>query len=139
MATDFRDLRVWEEAMMLTEQVYQLVQRFPADERFGLTSQLKRASVSVPSCIAEGNARGSVRDYLRFLSMAAGSLAEIQTQILLALRLGFVEATHVDACLVQHRSVSMLLQAMKKSLQRRSASVSAEAHSLLPVPRSPTP
>jgi four helix bundle protein len=137
MATGFRDLRVWEEAMVLTEQVHQLVQRFPADERFGLTSQPKRASVSVPSCIAEGNARDSVRDYLRFLSMAAGSLAEIQTQILLALRLGFVESQHVDACLAQHRSVSMLLQAMRSSLQRRSISASAEAHSPFPVPRSP--
>ncbi|WP_368562609.1 four helix bundle protein [Pseudoxanthomonas sp. UTMC 1351] len=137
MATDFRELRVWEEAMVLTEQVYQLVQRFPADERFGLTSQLKRASMSVPSCIAEGNGRGSIRDYLRFLSMAAGSLAEIQTQILLALRLGFVERKHADPCLAQHRSVSMLLQAMKNSLQRRSASVSAGAHSPFPVPRSP--
>ena len=87
MATDFRDLRVWEEAMVLAEQVYQLVQGFPADERYGLVSQLKRAVVSVPSCIAEGNARGSVKDYLRFLAMAAGSLAEVQTQVLLALRL----------------------------------------------------
>lgn len=137
MATDFRDLRVWEEAMVLAEQVYQLVQRFPADERFGMASQLKRASVSVPSCIAEGNARGSVRDYLRFLAMAAGSLAEVQTQILLALRLGFVESQPVDACMAQHRSVSMLLQAMKNSLQRRSASASAQAHSPFPVPRSP--
>jgi len=123
--------------MVLTERIYQLVQRFPADERFGLTSQLKRASVSVPSCIAEGNARGSLRDYPRFLSMAAGSLAEIQTQLLLALRLGFIQAEEANTCLVQHRSVSMLLQAMKNSLQRRSVSASAEAHSPLPVPCSP--
>jgi four helix bundle protein len=134
MATDFRDLRVWEEAMVLAEQVYQLVQRFPADERFGLASQLKLASVSVPSCIAEGNARGSVRDYLRFLSMAAGSLGEIQTQLLLALRLGFAEGQHVNACLVQHRSVSMLLQAMKNSLKRRTTSAATEGHSPFPVP-----
>lgn len=122
MATDFRDLRVWEEAMVLAEQVYQLVQHFPADERYGLVGQLKRAAVSVPSCIAEGNARGSAKDYLRFLAMAAGSLAEVQTQVLLASRLGFVEPGQADACLARHRSVSMLLQAMRRSLQHRDAS-----------------
>ena len=128
MATDFRDLRVWEEAMVLAEQVYQLVQGFPADERYGLVSQLKRAVVSVPSCIAEGNARGSVKDYLRFLAMAAGSLAEVQTQVLLALRLGFVEPAQVDACL--------LLHAMRRSLQRGSASAMQRPHSPLPAPHS---
>ena len=136
MATDFRDLRVWEEAMVLAEQVYQLVQGFPADERYGLVSQLKRAVVSVPSCIAEGNARGSVKDYLRFLAMAAGSLAEVQTQVLLALRLGFVEPAPADACLARHRSVSMLLHAMRRSLQRGSASAMQRPHSPLPAPHS---
>nr|WP_298133473.1 four helix bundle protein [uncultured Pseudoxanthomonas sp.] len=136
MATDFRDLRVWEEAMVLAEEVYQLVQGFPADERYGLVSQLKRAVVSVPSCIAEGNARGSVKDYLRFLAMAAGSLAEVQTQVLLALRLGFVEPRQADVCLARHRSVSMLLHAMRRSLQRGSASVTQRPHSPFPDPRS---
>lgn len=136
MTRDFRDLRVWEEAMVLAEQVYQLVQRFPLDERYGLVGQLKRAVVSVPSCIAEGNARGSVKDYLRFLSMAAGSLAEVQTQLLLALRLGFIEPRHSDPCLAQHRSVSMLLQALRRSLQRRGASAAKQLHSPFPTPRS---
>ena len=137
MTTDFRDLRVWEEAMALAERVYELVRRFPADERFGLSAQLKRAVVSVPSCIAEGNARRTTRDYLRFLSMASGSLAEVQTQVLLARRLGFAEPAKADDCLAQQRSVSMLLQALKNSLQRRDGSDSRSTHSPFPVPRSP--
>src|SRR3546814_6858449 len=97
MVTDLRDLRVWEESMVLTERVYELVRDFPADERFGLSSQIKRAAVSVPSCIAEGNARRSTRDYLRFLSMATGSLAEVQTQILLSSRLVFAAPAAASA------------------------------------------
>ncbi|TAK39680.1 MAG: four helix bundle protein [Lysobacteraceae bacterium] len=136
MVTDFRDLRVWEESMVLTERVYELVRDFPADERFGLSSQIKRAAVSVPSCIAEGNARRSTRDYLRFLSMATGSLAEVQTQILLSARLGFAAPAAADACLAQHRSVAMLLQALVKSLRSKSSQVATTCNSPFPVPRS---
>src|SRR5690606_8681930 len=81
LAQDFRELRVWKEAMELVAEVYTATRDMPADERFGLTAQLRRAAVSVPSCIAEGNARQSTADYLRFLSMAAGSLAEVDTQL----------------------------------------------------------
>jgi carbamoyl-phosphate synthase large subunit len=136
MATDFRDLRVWEEAMVLVEKAYELAAGFPADERFGLSSQIKRAAVSVPSCIAEGNARHSTRDYLRFLSMASGSLAEVQTQALLALRLGFIGQSAADALLAQHRAVSIQLQTMRKSLQRKDAQDTGMSHSPFPVPHS---
>jgi four helix bundle protein len=119
MVTDFRDLRVWEASMSLAEEVYELTTPFPSSERFGLVSQLRRAAVSVPSCIAEGNARESTRDYLRFLSMAKGSLAEVQTQVLLAVRLGFAEATAANPVLVRAAGVSLLLQALRKSLRVR--------------------
>lgn len=69
-----RDLKVWQLGMELTEPVYALTKEFPADERFGLTSQLRRAAASVPASIAEGNARGSTKEHLRFLSIALGSL-----------------------------------------------------------------
>lgn len=119
MTTDFRDLRVWDEAMVLSEMVYEMTSGFPAEERFGLTSQLRRAAVSVPSCIAEGNARASTADYLRFLSMAKGSLAEIQTQALLARRLGFAGQPTSDRLLEQATSVSFLLQSLRKSLKSK--------------------
>jgi four helix bundle protein len=76
--------------MDLAVALYEATQRFPADERFGLTSQLRRAGVSVPSNIAEGNARNSTADYLRFLRLSRGSLAEIKTQLLISKRLGFL-------------------------------------------------
>lgn len=134
MVTDFRDLRVWEEAMVLAELVYGATASFPGDERYGLAAQIKRAAVSVPSCIAEGNARASTRDYLRFLSMVKGSLAEVQTQILLALRLGFVGKPAADQVLEKARLVSVLLQALKKSL---TAKLPRANSSPFPIPASP--
>ena len=134
MATDFRDLRVWEESMALAEAVYTLAGHFPVDERYGLAAQIKCAAVSVPSCIAEGNARASTRDYLRFLSMAKGSLAEVQTQLLLAMRLGFVESTVVDPVLDKARSVSLLLQALRKALSNK---LLRPDHSPFPLPPPP--
>lgn len=82
-------LEVWRDAMALVESIYRVTIPFPETERFGLTMQLRRAAVSVPSNIAEGAARRSRAEYLRFLSMARGSLAEITTQIEIAHRLGY--------------------------------------------------
>jgi four helix bundle protein len=85
------DLEVWRDAMKLVEQVYGFSAQFPDAERFGLTSQVRRAAVSIPSNIAEGAARRSTLEYLRFLSMARGSLSELDTQYQIAIRLGFAE------------------------------------------------
>jgi four helix bundle protein len=93
----FRDLTVWQKAMTLVEKVYGISKHFPADERYGLTSQLRRASVSVPSNIAEGYGRHSTRDYIRFLQIALGSLNEMQTQLELGVRLGFVDLDSVNS------------------------------------------
>jgi len=134
MATDFRDLRVWDEAMALSEMVYAMTNGFPSHERFGLVSQMRRAAVSVPSCIAEGNARGSTKDYLRFLSMSKGSLAELQTQILLAGRLGFVERAVSDRVLERLTSVSFLVQSLRKSLNSK---LQRNSRSPFPIPHSP--
>jgi four helix bundle protein len=122
--------------MVLAEDIYRLVKAFPADERYGLTSQLRRAAVSVPSCIAEGNARGSIPDYLRFVSMAAGSLAEIQTQVLLAQRLGLGHVDDRQRCLDQHGNVAKLLMGLQTGLRRAQANVATHRPSLFPVPRS---
>ncbi len=86
----FRDLVVWQKAMDLVELIYSITKQFPSDERYALTSQLRRASVSVPSNIAEGYGRHSTLDYIRFLQIALGSLNEVQTQLELGCRLGFV-------------------------------------------------
>ncbi|MEM1116359.1 MAG: four helix bundle protein [Bacteroidota bacterium] len=91
----YRDLRVWQEAMDLVEAVYTASGRFPSDERFGLTAQVRRAAVSVPSNIAEGWGRGKTGEYRQFLRYARASLKEVETQILVAERLGYLASEAV--------------------------------------------
>jgi four helix bundle protein len=85
------ELQAWQVAMRLAREIYQLTSRFPAHEQYGLTSQLRRSAVSVPSNIAEGAARSSTKEFLHFLSIARGSLSEIDTQLALARDFGFIE------------------------------------------------
>lgn len=87
-------LRVWQEAMALVSRVYAVTATFPVDERFGLTSQVRRAAVSVPSNIAEGAARGSRKEFVRFLTVARGSLSELDTQLRISMNLGFAGDVH---------------------------------------------
>jgi len=89
MQRKYQQLIVWQKSMLLVSHIYELTQALPDDEKFGLTSQLRRAAVSVPSNIAEGSGRGSDKDFCRFLYQARGSLTEIETQLLIAQRLGF--------------------------------------------------
>jgi four helix bundle protein len=134
VVSDFRQLRVWQEAMDLAEQVQRLTGTFPVEDRFGITLQLRRAAVSVPSCIAEGNARSSTRDYLRFLSMSAGSLAEIETQLLLAARFGYVPENALTRVLAHLHAVARQLQALRNALSKKLAPAPT-----FPVPHSPSP
>lgn len=91
-----KDLSVWQRAMDLVEEVYTLSNDFPQTEIYGLTNQVRRAAVSVPSNIAEGAARNSTKEFIQFLYISLGSLAELETQLLLAERLKFISATPVD-------------------------------------------
>jgi four helix bundle protein len=85
----YRDLLVWQKGMALAKQVYSLTRSFPFDERFGLVAQMRRAAVSVPSNIAEGQARHGKKEFVHFLSHSEGSLAELDTQLALAMELGY--------------------------------------------------
>ena len=87
---NFKDLKVWNDAVDLAVDVYRLTAQLPADERFGLTAQIKSAAVSVPSNIAEGEGRWTRRDHLRFLGQARGSLYELETQLVICSRLGYI-------------------------------------------------
>lgn len=86
-----KDLEVWKKGMDLVEKVYTISSTLPDSERFGLTSQMRSAAVSIPSNIAEGSARRSDKELLQFISIAIGSLAELETQYLIAIRLGFLK------------------------------------------------
>jgi four helix bundle protein len=85
------ELKVWQSAMELTRVIYRLTQTFPSSEKFGLTSQLRRAAVSVPSNIAEGAGRGGQKEFLQFLYISRGSLCEVETQLTLAVDFGYIE------------------------------------------------
>ena len=118
-ATHFRELEVWQVGMRLARSVYDLTAGFPREERYGLASQLQRAAVSIPSNIAEGNARGATRDYARFVSMAMGSCAELQTQLILSGDLGLGEATNRAVALDLCDRVGQMLIRLHQSLLRR--------------------
>ena len=86
----YRDLKVWQAAMRLTVEVYRLSEQFPKHETYGLTSQLQRSAVSLPSNIAEGHGRNSPKEFNHFLGIALGSLAELETQLILAQHLNYL-------------------------------------------------
>jgi four helix bundle protein len=111
----FRDLIAWQKAMVLAQNVYQVTKTLPASERFGLTSQMQRAAVSIPSNIAEGHARESRADYIRFLKTARGSLAELQTQLLFTEQLNLLQIpTELQAI---QEETDRVLQALIRSLE----------------------
>ena len=91
MGGDYQKLIVWQRSVELVQEIYRLTSKFPSDEKFGLVSQMRRAAVSIPSNIAEGRMRGSRKDYKRFLYMAIGSGAELETQIFIAKNLGYLQ------------------------------------------------
>lgn len=116
---NYRDLAVWQRGMEMALLVYQATKAFPDDERFGLTSQLRRAAVSVPANIAEGHARSSTKDYLRFISIAIGSLAETATFIELAGRLNYGNVEELRKIFEMTNDERRMLRALQKSLRRR--------------------
>lgn len=109
------DLIAWQEAMRLVEAVYRDTERFPSKERFGLTVQVTRSAISIPSNLAEGAARNSRRELLQFVGFSCGSLAELQTQLELAVRLGYLA---VDAESVRQAvRVGKLVRGLRKALR----------------------
>ncbi|MGE3268005.1 MAG: four helix bundle protein [Chloroflexota bacterium] len=115
---NFRDLLAWQRAMDLVQAVYALTADFPPDERFGLTSQLRRAAVSVPSNIAEGQGRGSRADFGRFLAIAYASLREVETQLLIAVRLEYTSERQCHSAMCLTEEVGRLINGLARSLDR---------------------
>ena len=91
----YRDLVVWQNAMQIVEETYILIRKLPKEEKYALSDQMRRAAVSIPSNIAEGQARRTTKDFIRFLSIARGSIAELETQYLICVRLGYFNDSQI--------------------------------------------
>ena len=115
----YRELVAWQRAMALVRSVYQATQTWPRIEQFGLTSQVRRAVVSVPSNIAEGQGRASTREFLNHLSIAYGSLLETETQCLIAQDLGYLTREQTGNLLDSSAEVGRLINGLRRSLEDR--------------------
>ena len=115
----YRDLRVWQEAMALAEACYRLTRRFPRDEIYGMTSQIRRASASVPANIAEGNGRENRGEYIQFLRIAQGSLKELETHLLLSGRVELASQTAIVPELEKCEILGKMLRGLIRALQNR--------------------
>ena len=117
MSASYRDLRVWQTAMDLVVSVYQETQGFPKEELYGLTSQMRRASVSIPSNIAEGKGRSTDRDRALFFCHARGSLLELETQILIAQRLKYVTPPRAENLIRTSNELGRMLNSLIQSIR----------------------
>ncbi|MDT5123112.1 MAG: hypothetical protein QOC96_2594 [Acidobacteriota bacterium] len=115
----YGELIAWQKAMDLVQSVYEAVRAFPKEEIYGLTSQLKRAAVSVPSNIAEGQGRKSTREFLHHLSIAYGSLMEVETQILIAVRLDYLSQQDAERIIERTSEVGRLINGLSNALANK--------------------
>ncbi|MBR4151834.1 MAG: four helix bundle protein [Selenomonadaceae bacterium] len=115
-AKDHKDLIVWQKSMDLLVEVYHLVKKLPKEETYALSDQMRRAVVSIPSNIAEGRGRSSEKDFLRFLFIARGSRAEIETQLLVCLRLNYLSESELETALNLSSEISSMLNSMINKL-----------------------
>jgi len=113
-----KDLDVWNAAMELAGQIYAVTAKFPKEERYGLTSQARRCAVSIPSNIAEGAARNSRKEFVQFLHIALGSVAELETQLILARNMGFISET---SSLGRIEKVRMMLSGLIRFLKKKTS------------------
>jgi four helix bundle protein len=118
----YQELTAWQKAMDLVTTVYASTDRFPSTEVFGLRNQIRRAAVSIPSNIAEGQGRRSVQDFIRYLAISRGSLQELETQVLIAARLTYLSDEQRDSVLDLCSEVGRLLNGLSKSLTREDES-----------------
>ncbi len=115
----YRELIVWQKSMDLVTTIYKVTSVFPNEENFGLTSQMRRSSVSIPSNIAEGYGRNSLNDYIRFLNIAVGSLYELQTQIEIAFNLSYVLKEQFEVIHENSREIERMMSSLIRKLKEK--------------------
>lgn len=120
--SSYKELNVWQKSFDLALKIYKITGYFPKHEIYGLTSQIRRASTSIPSNIAEGYSRNHVKEYLQHLSIAHGSLSELETQLLLAKALNYIEHEDIDSLFDEVLEIGKMLTGLKNSLKIKIAS-----------------
>jgi len=118
----YRDLEVWKKSIQLIKSCYLLTDKFPKTETYGISSQLRRSVVSVAANIAEGHSRSSTKEFIRFIDIAYGSLAETETHLIIACELGYITASDIENILVKSAEIGRMLNGLVSSLQKRIAS-----------------
>lgn len=113
----FKELLIWQKSRNFCSEIYSITSTFPNDEKFGITNQLRRASVSIPSNIAEGSSRNSNKDFSRFLEIAFGSAYEIETQLLIASDLGFIKTEQLELLIIQLDEIIKMISKFKSTLK----------------------
>lgn len=112
----YRELIVWQRSMVLVEEVYRLIRRLPAEEKYAMSDQLRRAVVSIPSNIAEGYGRNAAKEYVRFLNIARGSKYEVETQLLICVRLHYLQEENIRQALTLCEEIGRMLNILIKKL-----------------------
>jgi four helix bundle protein len=115
----YRELEVWQLGMDLAEECYRVTKGFPREELFGMTSQIRRAAASIPANIAEGQGREHTKEFLHHLSVARGSLMELETHLMLGQRIGLLDQAKVTSLLTQSERISRMLSGLRKALEKR--------------------
>jgi four helix bundle protein len=121
MVQNYRDLLVWQKAMHLAEDVFKITEQYPSSQRYVLAAQMQRCALSVPSNIAEGRSRHSEKDFIYHINIARGSLAELETQILLSERLTFIDELTAEALLKRATEITKMLFGLRTSLDTNNA------------------
>jgi four helix bundle protein len=117
---NYKDLVVWQKGIALAKAVYQLTSRFPSEEKFGLVAQMRRAAVSIPSNIAEGQARHTTGEFIQFISHAEGSTAELETQLILSVELGFSATGQTTNEFILLNDIRRMLNGLRRKLSAAS-------------------
>jgi four helix bundle protein len=115
----YQDLLVWQKGISLVKRIYEITKLFPGDEKFGLVSQMRRAAVSIPSNIAEGQARNTRGEFIQFISHAEGSNAELNTQLIIAIELGYCTKAESQDVFELTSDLRKMLNALRRKLQQR--------------------
>ena len=119
--SDYKELQVWQKAMDLVVEVYNIIKLLPKKEMYGISDQIRRSAVSIPSNIAEGQSRNSAKEFIQFLSIARGSLAELETQLLICVKVNMLPNVKIDNILISTKEIGKMIKGLMNKLEAQLA------------------